>query len=186
MYAYGLQYQQLIAPEWMKTVRFDVTGKYPPGTTSDQGLVMLRGLLQERFKLAVHHDTREMQAYELVIAPGGFKLKPTEPGRAVTGGNVEGSIRSFWGRKASMFDLAYDLADSLGEPVIDRTGLQGAYDFRMTWAADDLSKSDAEEPKVAASVFTALQESLGLRLEHRKTAVPVVVVDHIDRSPSEN
>ncbi len=183
LFAYRLQPHQLICPEWMQSTRFDITAKYPPGTKFPDRLLMLQTLLQDRFKLTVHSEKKEMQAYELMVATTGFKLKPSEPGEGSTVSGVQGGIRTFRARKISMSDLAYDLADSLGETVLDETSLNGVYDVQLSWAADDLSSGDA---KAAPSVFTAVQDSLGLRLEHRKTLVPVVVVDYVDRIPSEN
>jgi uncharacterized protein (TIGR03435 family) len=85
-----------------------------------------------------------------------------------------------------MSTLAWELADSLGEVVVDQTGLDGVYSFQLRWSVNDPANPAANDANPAPSVFTALQETLGLRLQHGKVPVPVILVDHIDRTPTEN
>jgi uncharacterized protein (TIGR03435 family) len=179
--AYYVQPFQVAAPAWLQAVRADVTAKYPPGTKPKEVELMLRELLAERFKLTIHRETKVLPGYALVVAKGGFKLKPAEPG--------EQQIDS-WGRrvqtlsaqKATISALADEMTDSLGAIVIDKTGISGVYDFELRWARDDLG--DAGD--VAPSMFTAFQDTLGLQLRHQKFPTQIVVVDHIERTPTEN
>jgi uncharacterized protein (TIGR03435 family) len=85
-----------------------------------------------------------------------------------------------------MSDLAYELADSLGGVVVDMTGLDGVYDFQLRWASDDMSSAAASDANPAPSIFTALQDALGLALQRQKVPVDTIVVDHVDRAPTEN
>jgi uncharacterized protein (TIGR03435 family) len=85
-----------------------------------------------------------------------------------------------------MSTLAYELADSLGEVVVDRTGVEGVYDFQLRWASDDMTSPGGSDANSAPSIFTALQDTLGLTLRHQKVPVDVIVVDHVERIPTEN
>jgi uncharacterized protein (TIGR03435 family) len=184
--AYGVQPLQVSAPDWMESVRFDVTGKYPPGTRDCDRWLMLRTLLEDRFKLTVHHETKEMQGYALVVAKGGFKLKPSEPGEGMTVGGNQGRVWTFKARKIPLSDLAYELGDSLGGIVVDETGLGGVYDFQLRWASDEMTNSGDSDPNPAPSLFTALQDTLGLMVQKQRVPVDMIVVDHAERVPTEN
>ncbi len=146
---------------------------------------MLRTLLEDRFKLAVHRETKDMPGYALVVAKGGFKLKPVEPGGPSGTSRKGGRVVTLTAKKSSMADLAGDIARSLGETVVDRTGIQGVYDFELRFATDDLSSNAADADRIPA-VFTALKEILGLRLQPEKVPVDIIVVDHVERAPTDN
>jgi uncharacterized protein (TIGR03435 family) len=183
----------------------------PPGTLSDPMLVALRSLLTERFTLTIHRETRDMDIYALTMARAdrrlGPALKPSTqdcaawaargggpPPAAATGGAtppVMCGIRGqqgrvlFGGSPLSMFATA--LAGPVGRVVVDRTGLTGAWDFELTFSGDPqrgLPSPGVEPPPDdpnAPSLFTALQEQLGLKLEATKGPVEVVVVDRVER-----
>ena len=184
--AYSVQPYQVTGPAWMESVSFEITAKYPPGTRFKDRWLMLRSLLEDRFKLTVHHETKEMSGFALVVGKDGFKLKPSEPGEGSTSGGNQGSVWTFRARKIEMPTLAYELADSLGAVVVDQTGLTGVYDFQLRWASDDRSSPGGNEANPAPSLFTALQDTLGLNLQHQKVPVDVIVVDHAERVPTEN
>jgi uncharacterized protein (TIGR03435 family) len=184
--AYSVQPYQVTGPAWMESVCFDIAAKYPPGTKFSDRWLMLRSLLEDRFKLTVHRESKEMPGYALVVAKDGFKLKPSEAGEGSASGGDQGRVWTFNARKIEMSTLAYELADSLGEVVVDRTGLSGVYDFKLRWASDEMSGSGGSEVNAAPSLFTALQETLGLRLQRQKLPVEMIVVDHIERAPTAN
>ena len=184
--AYSVQPYQVSGPAWMESVCFDITAKYPPGTKFSDRWLMLRSLLEDRFKLTVHHESREMPGYALIVAKGGFKLKPSDPGEPSTSGGDQGHVWTFRARKIEMSTLAYELADSLGDVVVDRTGVEGVYDFQLRWASDEMSSPADSDANPAPSLFTALQDTLGLRLQRQKVPVDMIVVDHIERAPTEN
>lgn len=134
------------------------------------------------FKLTLHREPRELTLYELVVAKNGPKLTKAEarPGGVTSGrGHLTATA-------ASMDRLARFLAGSyvkLDRPVVDKTGLDGVFDFTLDWTPDsDLQK----HPDGPPDIFTALQEQLGLKLEARKGPVEVFVVDHVEKIPSEN
>jgi uncharacterized protein (TIGR03435 family) len=184
--AYSVQPYQVTGPAWMESVCFDITAKYPPETKYPDRWLMLRTLLEDRFHLTVHHESREMSGYALVVAKGGFKLKPSEAGEGSTSGGNQGRVWTFRARKVRMSDLAYELADSMGCVVVDMTGLDGVYDFQLRWASDDMSGLAGSDTNAVPSVFTALQDTLGLTLRRQRVPVDTIVVDHADRAPTED
>jgi uncharacterized protein (TIGR03435 family) len=183
--AYSAMPFQVYGPGWMADLRFDITAKYPPDMNKDDRPIMLRTLLEDRFKLAVHHETKDMPGYALVVAKGGFKLKPVEKTGSSGTSNNGGRVRTLTATKCSMVDLADDVARSLGQMVVDRTGLEGVYDFELRFINDDLS-SNASDVDGVPSLFTALRDTLGLRLQPEKVPVDIIVVDHLERVPTDN
>jgi uncharacterized protein (TIGR03435 family) len=181
--AYQAQPFQVTGPDWMENVHFDISAKYPPDTKPEDHPLMLRALLEDRFKLVTHHESKSMPGYALVVAKNGFTLKPVEPGGAST--STKGDrVVMLTAKKTSMASLADLLSRNLGEMVIDKTGKDGVYDFELRWASD--LAPPANDADAAPSLFTALQESLGLRLQAQKVPVDIVVVDHLEKAPAEN
>jgi uncharacterized protein (TIGR03435 family) len=182
-FAYSLTTEEQIAgPDWIKQklVRFEVTAKAAPETPADQLLIMLQGLLKDRFRMTLHTEQRVMTHYELVIGKNGPKLKEsTVNALDATGAARLDGIKS---NRMTMNKLASLLSRMTRMPVIDETGLTGYYQF-------DLKYADERQPvenQVGPSVFTAVQEQLGLKLESRKGPVEVLVVDHAEKVPVEN
>ena len=165
----------LAGPSWLDFVRLDIVAKPPVGSDTRQFPLMLQTLLADRFHLAVHRESKSLNGYALLVAKIGFKLKPVEPGDSGTGSGGGGLT----GKKVTLSRLAEQLAIRLDRPVQDLTGIGGVFDYHLDFSRRD---DDPSRP----SLFTALQEQLGLRLEVRKVAVDVLVVDHIDRIPTEN
>ena len=173
----------------MDNVHFDITAKYPPGTKFKdfaQPMLLRTRCAEDNFGLVVHRETKEMPGYTLLVDKGGFKLKAADPGEEVTTESNEGNVWTLNARKTGMSTLAWELADGLGEVVVDKTGLNGVYDFRLRCVANDASGAPASDANPPPSIFTALQETLGLRLQHGKVPVEMIVVDHSDRMPFEN
>jgi uncharacterized protein (TIGR03435 family) len=142
---------------------------------------MLRTLLEDRFKLATHVESKEMAGYALVVAKSGFKLKPVEPGGGSDTDHSGGRVQTLRAKGTSMAFLAGLLSRYMGQVVVDRTGIEGVYNFEMKWSADDQNTDDS-----VPSLFTAIQGTLGLRLQPQKVPAPVVVVDHAERAPTDN
>jgi uncharacterized protein (TIGR03435 family) len=184
MRAYSIMDFQLIGPDWMANLRFDLAFKYPGDTDKadepdkDRRALMLQTLLAERFHLAVHRESKEMPAFALLPAKGGPKLTDGRPGGASTKTNRG----RFEDEGVSMAGLAEQLAQQLEHPVVDKTGLPGVYNLKLEWTPDDASGDQAPGP----SIFAALQEQLGLKLQTQKSPVDIVVVDRVDRTPVEN
>jgi uncharacterized protein (TIGR03435 family) len=178
-------------PDWTTTAKFDLEAKSSTkldeqlaALSSEQGKqakrLMLRALLSDRFKLATHPETREMPIYALVVGKGGAKLgKSSATGTTASGAGNRITVHAT--ADDSLAVLAYELSWRLGRPVIDRTGLEGRYELTLKWADDDSASGGPDGP----SLFTAIQEQLGLKLESTKGPVPVLVIDHAEK-PSEN
>ncbi len=219
--AYALKDAQISgAPGWIESEHFDIEAK-PDDAIIEQKLsrdergrqisLMMQSLLADRFKLALHHETKELPVYALVVAKSGSKLKqappapldanPAEPGPP--GGRVRrGGVQMRRGEltaSAIPLDRLEDvLSHVTGRPVVNRTGLEGLYDFTLKWTPEEGEgpmmggppgppPPDAPPPPEAngPTIFTALQEQLGLKLESQKTPMDTVVIDHVEQ-PSEN
>ena len=183
-FAYSLTTDaQLAGPDWInqKVVRFEVTGKAPLRTPDDQLRLMLQTLLKERFQIAMHTEQREITHYELVIGKNGPKLKEStvSPGEASGMARLDG-IQS---NRMQMNKLAMLLSRMTRMPVLDKTGLAGFYQFDLRYANE--VSGDTDTP-AGPSIFTAVQEQLGLKLESKKGPVEVLVIDHAEKVPSDN
>jgi uncharacterized protein (TIGR03435 family) len=181
--AYQVKEFQIEGAAWLDDVRVDIVAKYPPDTKIEERALMLRALLEDRFHLAVHMKQREMQGYALVVAKGGFKLKPVEETNGGSTSSNGGRVRKLVAKQMPIPGLADFIARNIGEMVVDQTGIEGVYDLEIRFTADD-QKPDDTDP--APSLFTAVQETLGLRLKPEKIPVPIVVIDSIERAPIEN
>jgi uncharacterized protein (TIGR03435 family) len=184
---YNVKPFQVIAPEWTENVCFDITAKYPEDTKNSDRPAMLKTLLEDRFKLTTHPESKELPGYALVLAKGGLKIKPVEPDKENNGTSSHSSNTgvSLKVTAVSMEDLADYLARRVGSKVIDSTGVTGVYTFELHWTLDASGGPAAG----AAAEFAAIQEafgSLGLRLQAQKVPVQMVVVDHVERVPTEN
>jgi uncharacterized protein (TIGR03435 family) len=186
-WAYGMPERQILeGPSWLSSTRFDIQAEADIGDkmkslTSEQGNElkrrMVQALLVDRFQLKLHTENRTLPAYDLVVAKGGTKLQPSQ-----SNGKSFGIGRThFEGQGLDMTSIAEDLSKITGRVVVDKTGLTGRYDFKLLWTADDAPPTDSEPP----TLFTAIQEQLGLKLESAKEPVPVLVIDHVDQ-PSPN
>lgn len=165
-------------PDWLDSDRFHIEGKAEQSTNDDAALdAMLRNLLADRFHLAVHREIRIMSALVLEAGRKGPKLEQGDGGEAVTeGGHGQLKIRN-----ESMDDFAERLARITDLPVVNRTGLSGIFNLKLFWTPDG-DHPKADDPP---SLFTAIQEQLGLRPTAGKAPVPVLVIDHAER-PGEN
>jgi uncharacterized protein (TIGR03435 family) len=178
--AWELKEFQITGPAWIDSDRFDINAEGPdtPGTLRP----MLRALIEDRFQLRFHRETKLMTVYELRTAPGGFKLKQLE-------GDTDGGTDNGRGRlsvhKASLTRFAQVLSRQTDYPVIDRTGLAGNYEFFLEWTPDEKRTADTDVSS-APSLITALQEQLGLKLQPTKAPVEMFVVDSATRTPEEN
>jgi len=208
---FGVQEDRLLGvPGWAKSDRFDIDAKVDAsdapkldGLTPEQRQAMLLPLLTERFNLKYHHETRELPVYVLTIAKGGSKLKESRPTDTPTNGGPRRMMwmgrGSFEAQGGTIRGLMQALSMQVGRTIIDKTGLTGNYDFSLKWTpdmgggpmmrgpgggapgADNASAPDTSGP----SLFTAIQEQLGLKLESQKGPVDVIVIDHIEQ-PSPN
>lgn len=190
--AYGLKDAQVFdLPPWGTSARFDIRAKVIDpdkkmfdGLTDEQNRSMLRPVLADRFHLTFHRESRVLPVYELVVAKDGPKFKESElkqgDGKTINGmgaGSVSVHNRDLTAVAAPMDQLADHLSSTTQRIVVDKTGLKGRYDLQLKWSADDGAPVDADAPP---SLFTALQEQLGLRLQPAKAPVETFVVDHAE------
>jgi len=201
-WAYDIHSERLYGkPNWLDSVRYDVIANASqddkpapprqPGQPTELQK-MMQSLLAERFKLVIHRETRELPMYALVVAKGGPRIRLTEA-PAVMGQqpfSMPGRGRLI-GTQVSAEMLAKVLSDQLGRSVQDQTGLQGVFDFKLEWEPEPSPAHmngmlTPVEISAGSSLFTAIQEQLGLKMEARKGPVEVLVIDHIQSAPTEN
>ena len=191
-------------PGWMNSDRFDIVAKVDGNPSTevfrDQARLMLRTLLADRFKLVLHNETRELPTYALVVARRDGKLGPqlrpsnladclaaptpstvSDPNTVVRCGGGFARTGQLAARAFEFSTLATMVSNVADRPVIDRTGLTGTFDWSLQWTPDP-SASPAND---SISLFTALQEQLGLKLEPTRGPVDVLVIDHAER-PTED
>jgi uncharacterized protein (TIGR03435 family) len=205
-FAYEVQAKQIVnAPDWLDKDRYDIeaTPEQEGVPNAAQIRTMIRKLIADRFSLKFHHDKREMSAYVLTVGKDGHKLKPTQlkgnlPGIGISPGTggitlnmANATIQDFTGFLQILV---------LDRPVVDKTGIQGRYDFRCTFTPDESQfgghpppmpnqANNTGSPDTAAatapSLYDAIQQELGLKLSAEKTSVDVIAIDHVDK-PSAN
>jgi uncharacterized protein (TIGR03435 family) len=210
--AYRVDYFQVSSKIPIDRATFDVEANVPENATRDDFRAMLRNLLEERFHLAAHVESREFAAYELVVGMSGLKIKSGDAGAVEDSRRPPGDegfpdlplgkpgliarntmsngflLTRLRARQEPLSALAEILHTPGDEPVVDKTGLAGKYDFTLEYGNEMPGASgnaEAQTP-VAASVFTAVQDQLGLQLIAKKLPFDVVVVDSVDRAPTGN
>ncbi len=197
-FAYKLQTKQILgAPDWSDRDRYDINATVDTeGAMSDKQLrSAVRKLLEDRFKLAVHQDKKELPAFVLTVAKTGPKLTPTEatgplPGLGFSPGPTGVTLVVRNGLIAEFDELLQSMV--LDRPVVDQTGIPGKFDISVTFTPDDSQFhghpppiKKADDVEAAPSLFEAIQQKLGLKLEAQKAPVPVIVLDHVEK-PSAN
>jgi uncharacterized protein (TIGR03435 family) len=179
--AYRVHDYAYAGPSWLDSLHFDVVAKVPTHGKFDQVPEMMQTLLAERFKLAVHRETREVNGLALVVDKKGPRIQPVEPGPNSGSGWGSNMVQ---GTNISMAQFADLLSNALDRPVKDLTSLPGVYNIRIRWLPD--APAPADTPDLAGSVYAAVQDQLGLRLQVQKLPVEVLVVDRAERVPTEN
>jgi len=205
-FAYNIDDTQISGgPPWIDSDRYDIVAKGEGNATTDQLREMLQSLLADRFGLKIHHDSKDLPVYMLVGGKGGPKLKEAESPAPVSpnapGSGQRAGIRMVMGGTTqmsgtmSMAQLSQGLANLVGRKVIDKTGLSGNYDVKLEWTPQpgelamrglpagavgpgggDRGGPPPADPN-STSIFTAIQEQLGLRLDAQRGPVDVIVVD---------
>jgi uncharacterized protein (TIGR03435 family) len=198
--AYGLKDYQVKGPSWLKSERYDIIATKPRGATADQTRLMMQSLLADRFHLATHTEMREMKAYALLPGKNTAKLRPTKDVAETPGCLSFGTLSVFADILARQLDL----------PVVDQTGIPGTFYFILVWSPTLAAQtqngpgvppppappappppcpgwSAATMPPVAPTIFDAVKDQMGLKLELRgSTQVSVLVVDHAEKLPEPN
>jgi uncharacterized protein (TIGR03435 family) len=178
-------------PEWIKNkgVRFDILAKTAPDTPRSQALLMLRILLEDRFKLVLRKEPRVLSYYALTAPNGEHKMKPAQEPPAEPKNSL--GLGHIYHNRITMLMLASLIARFTRTPVLDQTSIPGFFDVKLDWARDNSVPSAAPnaavpEPADGPSIFEAVQKQLGLKLEKRKGPVDVLVVDHALQTPLAN
>ena len=233
--AYRVKDFQVQGPDWIGSTRFDIVAKLPAGSTKDQVPEMLQTLLSERFKLALHRETKDHAIYALVAGKGGPKLKPAEiqTGDSTAGGGnlpkgevprgammmrMDPSGAHLKAPSATLASLAEMISRFTERPVVDLTGIQGQYDFELTFAPETMhamgglppppdgmgpgpagpagggersmpggpSDKPSDAPAEQAGTIAESVARYGLKLEPRKAPLEILIVDHIERAPTDN
>jgi uncharacterized protein (TIGR03435 family) len=171
-------------PDGMKTEPYDIEAKAEHPVSRAQTMLMLRSLLEDRFKLAVRRETKELSAQVLMVAKGGPKMDENHDGADLAIKKISGNKLSYHNMPMSLF--ANMLAGAVDDTIVDQTGLTGSYDFTLDYyqgpggSGVKEGREPAPDPN-GPSLQTALREQLGLRLESRKGPVEMLMVEHIER-----
>jgi len=196
MFAYDMnEFQVSGGPAWIESQGFDIVAKAPGAAASEtrlptaeehrQARLRLQALLAERFQLVVRRETKDTQVYALLIAKNGFKMKASA---GESRGLRQSESGEMTGIATRMEILTKVLSRVIGHPVLDKTGLTGSYDFTLKFAPE-LTGGGLEKPgsgvgtldMAAPSIFTALQEQLGLKLESQKAPAEFIVIERVAR-----
>jgi uncharacterized protein (TIGR03435 family) len=209
--AYKVDQDYVSGPGWLADQNFAVNAKLPAGSSKSQVPEMLQRMLADRFKLVVHHTQKTQQVYLLTVGPQGIKLKESNddggtkicqgrPGTYICQGQTMAGLAQNLATRAKMTALmaqagapAQDDQRRIDRPVIDQTGLTGKYDVDLEWIealpGDGRGRGGAFPTQTSAptapDIFKAL-EKVGLKLEPSKYAFDAIVVDHIEKTPTEN
>ncbi len=204
--AYGVQDDQILgAPNWFNSRRYDIDAKL--GTSAQEQMSklsldqrksadrrLLQGLLEDRFHLALHRESKELPVYELMVAEGGPKLQEAKPGdnhsyfTNIASHSGMGQVRigegEFNAQAVELAAMAEMLSERMGHAVVDKTGLTGKYDFTLRWtpipSQDPLGINSSAPPEPTGSLLTAIQEQLGLKLVPQTKPMEVLVIDHVE------
>jgi len=202
---YGIPQTRILGgPKWVRSEHFDIQAKMdepslkglralPRDERSRQTMAMFQALLRDRFKLAAHWETRELPIYAMIVAKKGPSFQATKEPEGHSGSSDHnGKLAA---RGMTMEQLADTLTQKfsrdLGRPVVDKTGVAGRYDFDLNWTPEtdadvvNQATNGSVAPDAGPSIFTCIQEQIGLKLESTKGPVQVLVIDHAEM-PAEN
>ena len=176
------QFQVAGGPRWVGVDRFDIAARMPAGQPPELWPVMLQELLASRFRLVLRRATRETDGYALVVAGGAPRLTAVDASKCAVANSscgMSASPTQIVATGQSMDQLATRLSRSIGQTVVNRTGVTGIYDFTVQWTQDEPFR----EPGATASpaIFTALTEHLGLRLRSQRIPVEALIIESVER-----
>lgn len=196
-FAYGMHTKQIVgAPAWFDTDLFDIDGK--PDVEGRPSLhqeeLMVQKLLPDRFALKFHHEQRELSVYIITVAPSGPKMTKTAAGPNDPQGFGFRGLGDLYVRNMNMKEFASWMQSGvMDRPVVDHTGLTDKYDFHLKWTPDDSQFAQfrgvtgpqppaaGDNPDAPPSLYTAVQETLGLKIEAGKAMDDVIVIDHVEK-----
>jgi uncharacterized protein (TIGR03435 family) len=183
-WAYHMQAIQVTGPGWIDSNRYDIVAKAPGPLSDAQLRRMMQTLLTDRFKLACHHDTKEMQAYVITVAKTGHKLKPSEgEGEMQVKPTGKGLMVQF--THVTLEHLAEMAESPLQGVVVDQTGLKGAWDFTIDGSFFAMQRpADLEE--AISMMIQMMNDQLGIKVDQKKLPADVIVIDHAEKIPVVN
>jgi uncharacterized protein (TIGR03435 family) len=185
-WAYNVSEMQVSGPDWLNEGTFDIFAKSAGEVKVAELREMLKTLLADRFKLRAHSEMKEMPALVVTVAKNGHKMKPVD---------VEGSPSfktgdmNLTGQGATVGQLTEFISKAIHVPMIDQTGLTGRYNYFLdikSYVTEEMRKSNGPPPEANTIIATAMQEQLGLKVEAKKTPIEMVIVDHMEKTPTEN
>jgi len=182
-YAYNVRDFQISGgPAWANGDMYDVVARIAEPAAAPQLRAAMQALLQERFQLGIRRETKELPVYELVLSKKGAKLQESTGHEGFLRFRGKGQVEA---HSSTMSQLAQYLATLLDRPVIDATELAANYDFTLTWSPDEGQNgkpgAQGEGEAGGASIFTALQEELGLKLNSGKGPVETIAIERVER-----
>jgi uncharacterized protein (TIGR03435 family) len=180
--AYGFQrYRILGGDDWLNSERYDILARAASAAPKTGLMLMLQMMLEDRFKLKVHRETKEIPIYALVVGKNGLKLRPGKEDGETEIGGAGHLINSRGMTMKALAGALTQITQRSGRPIQDMTGIEGVYDITLDFVSSDVADADNGP---GPDIFSALQEA-GLKLEPRKSSLEVLVIDHAQR-PSEN
>jgi uncharacterized protein (TIGR03435 family) len=197
-WAYGVRPLQITGPAWLGEVRFDINAKAADHNADDDQLrLMVRAMLADRFGLQVHHEQKEQQIFALSVAKNGPKFHPkgTKDASRFTESATDGATgfsedkTGAMADHVTMGDAANKVSELVNRIVIDKTGLTGRYDFRLDltpYMTPDTDGKDGAKADIMSILFAGFNDQLGLKLEAGKEFVDLLVVDAVNKTPTEN
>jgi uncharacterized protein (TIGR03435 family) len=183
------------APDWLSSNKYDILSRAPEGSSEQQLWLMIQQLLVDRFRLKFHREQKDLPAYALVAAKNGLKViveKHEKP--SGDDGRVGAGRGQLHGHMISSQVFAQVLSLYLDRPVLDQTGIDGTFNVDLKWTPDATESTPGPPPPPGGpthdpqgpSLFTAVEEQLGLKLVGQRTSVQMFVIDHIEPVPTEN
>jgi bla regulator protein blaR1 len=200
--AYGVKPFQLIGgPGWIDSAHYDIDAKAPTDARPAEMRLMMQAMLEDRFQLKAHRESRELPVYELTAAKSGVKLEPPKPegctpprpcGRVLM--TISGAGARLEGAQVPMAEFVRVLSNVLARTVVDKTGFSGLFDVRLDFAPDQTlgglpAPAGSDDPRVPSipadpnhpTIFTAMQQQLGIKVEAAKGPVEVIIIDRVER-----
>ena len=188
MAAYDMKDYQISGPDWMKTDRYNVVATAGGAASAEAMKIMLQNLLLDRFQMSVHREKKDLPVYAMVVGKNGTKMQETEnPGRGNLRMNGGGVVFSSVTIQQIIDYMSRFATAELDRPIIDETGLNGHYDATVNlFGTQEEMMAAVSKGDLGASIFTLIQDQLGLKLEPRKMPLDMVIVDKAERAPTEN
>ena len=175
-------------PNWVDSDSFDITARIPPefaDQTRDKLPQMIESLLAERFQLVVHREPKQVPGYALVLTKKGSKMEPAKPDEKGSGTSTHNTHLTAHNLTMEAFARYLTRNREIGMPVVDKTGLTGSFNFELEWKPDQLQGKPEASADDRPSIFTAMQQGLGLELKSARVTIVTVVIDRAEK-PQEN